>query len=209
MRIARIAACGAVLLISACGTNTTERASTSALTGAGVGALVGGPIGAAVGLGVGGAVGWAEPEGADQMAANLIHKERATSQTALNDAGLGQGSTAQPRIESRNGAEPSRHDAIKEAQIELKREDYYDGDIDGVVGPKTRKATSDFQQHAGLQQTARLDAPTMDALRQHMTAAQSNQPQEGSGSSTPPQGAQNSPNPPQDGGVSDNQAQSR
>lgn len=173
MRTATIAACGAVLLLAACGSDTSQRASTGALTGAGVGALVGGPIGAAVGLGVGGAAGWATPEGADQVAANAIHKEHAAGQTALNDAGLGP-------------SQQQSSEAIKTGQAELKREGYYGGNIDGIAGSQTRKATSDFQKDAGLQQTAQLDAATMDALRQNNTANQPNHPQERSGSSVPP-----------------------
>jgi len=50
--------------------------------------------------------------------------------------------------------------AMRQAQSELKREGLYDGAIDGIAGPKTKRGIITFQQREGLQRTARLDDAT-------------------------------------------------
>ena len=40
----------------------------------------------------------------------------------------------------------------------------YDGSLDGVVGPETKRALHQFQRDNGLDRTATLDALTMVAL---------------------------------------------
>ncbi len=50
--------------------------------------------------------------------------------------------------------------AMRQAQSELKREGLYDGAIDGIAGPKTKRGIIAFQQREGLQPTARLDGAT-------------------------------------------------
>jgi len=152
------------LFLAGCGSDTDQRASTGALTGIGVGAVVGGPVGAVVGGVVGAAGGAAAPEGADQLAESAIHKEKAASRSALDNAGLGPNASAAARVE--------------EAQRELEREGLYHGKIDGIAGPDTRQAITAFQEREGLRQTARLDGETMDRL--HAAG------REATGSSEPP-----------------------
>jgi peptidoglycan hydrolase-like protein with peptidoglycan-binding domain len=53
---------------------------------------------------------------------------------------------------------------VKKAQQALKDKGHYDGDIDGLVGPKTRDAMKKFQKAEGIQETGRLDAETMAKL---------------------------------------------
>lgn len=53
---------------------------------------------------------------------------------------------------------------VREAQRALQGRGYYDGPIDGVLSPSTRRAVWDFQKDHGLRLTARLDPPTMTAL---------------------------------------------
>jgi putative peptidoglycan binding protein len=194
MRIATWGILAAAVLLSACGTNTTQRSSTGLLTGAGVGALVGGPIGALVGAAVGAAGGAAIPEGADTIAANALHQQRIAGRGWLNDAGLASGSSspvASGSTQARNEAvrqEPSAehrtpqrtNDAslIKNAQDELAREGLYDGGIDGIVGPKTKRATADFQDKAGLRKTSRLDDATLAALWQQSLQRSASEPNE-------------------------------
>jgi hypothetical protein len=49
-------------------------------------------------------------------------------------------------------------------QRELRREGYYHGAIDGLIGPMTRSALARFQADAGLRVTRRIDGPTLAAL---------------------------------------------
>jgi peptidoglycan hydrolase-like protein with peptidoglycan-binding domain len=88
------------------------------------------------------------------------------------------------------GPGPSRHwldvgnlskDDIRWAQVELHYIGLYDGSLDGVVGPETTRALLAFQKTNGLQQTARLDQQTADALVGDTGVRQ--------GSSLPPKGA--------------------
>jgi hypothetical protein len=49
-------------------------------------------------------------------------------------------------------------------QRELRREGYYRGALDGLIGPMTRAALARFQRDAGLRVTRRIDGPTLAAL---------------------------------------------
>ena len=49
-------------------------------------------------------------------------------------------------------------------QRELRREGYYRGALDGLIGPMTRSALARFQRDAGLRVTRRIDGPTLAAL---------------------------------------------
>jgi hypothetical protein len=56
----------------------------------------------------------------------------------------------------------------KSAQEALKAKGFYDGAVDGVVGPKTRRAVSEYQKSEGLEVTGRLDSPTAERLGVHL-----------------------------------------
>src|SRR6516225_597271 len=71
-------------------------------------------------------------------------------------------------------------DDIRWAQVELHTIGLYNGSLDGVVGPETKRALLEFQKSNGLDRTAALDQPTADALIGDTSVGQ--------GSSTPPQG---------------------
>ena len=49
-------------------------------------------------------------------------------------------------------------------QRELRRDGYYRGSIDGLIGPMTRAALARFQRDNGLYVTRRIDGPTLAAL---------------------------------------------
>ena len=49
-------------------------------------------------------------------------------------------------------------------QRQLRREGYYRGALDGLIGPQTRAALARFQNDAGLRVTRRIDGPTLAAL---------------------------------------------
>jgi Putative peptidoglycan binding domain len=70
-----------------------------------------------------------------------------------------------------------RKDDIRWAQLELRHQGLYRGSLDGILGPETRRAVSQFQAMNGLSRTASLDAQTWDAL--------TGNPAIGDGSSTP------------------------
>ena len=78
-----------------------------------------------------------------------------------------------------NAADPSKDD-IRWAQVELHMKGYYDGSLDGVAGPETKRALLRFQKSNGLEPTATLDQQTADALVGDTTVGQ--------GSSMPPKG---------------------
>jgi hypothetical protein len=49
-------------------------------------------------------------------------------------------------------------------QTQLYNEGYYDGPIDGILGPDTRAAIADYQADHGLAVTAAIDEPTVESL---------------------------------------------
>jgi peptidoglycan hydrolase-like protein with peptidoglycan-binding domain len=56
-------------------------------------------------------------------------------------------------------------DTIVAVQQELSQRGYYDGPIDGVMGPQTAKAVRRFQSVDQLSVTGEIDGPTLEALR--------------------------------------------
>jgi hypothetical protein len=53
---------------------------------------------------------------------------------------------------------------IANVQAELQEQGYYTGEVDGLLGPLTRQALTDYQADHGLYTTAAIDEPTLDAL---------------------------------------------
>lgn len=53
---------------------------------------------------------------------------------------------------------------IANVQTALQDEGYYQGEIDGLLGPLTRAALADYQRDHGLYTTAAIDEPTLSAL---------------------------------------------
>jgi Putative peptidoglycan binding domain len=53
---------------------------------------------------------------------------------------------------------------IANVQTQLYNEGYYDGPIDGILGPDTRAAIADYQADHGLAVTAAIDEPTVESL---------------------------------------------
>ena len=69
----------------------------------------------------------------------------------------------EPSYHGLNSAKLSKDD-IRWAQVELHLRNLYNGSLDGVTGPQTKRALRDFQKHNGLAPTATLDQQTADAL---------------------------------------------
>jgi hypothetical protein len=53
---------------------------------------------------------------------------------------------------------------VANVQIQLRNDGYYDGPIDGVLGPRTRYALAAFQADHGLAVTSAVDEPTLATL---------------------------------------------
>ena len=53
---------------------------------------------------------------------------------------------------------------IRWAQVQLRYQGLYGGSLDGILGPKTKRALAQFQHNNGLSRTASLDAQTWEAL---------------------------------------------
>jgi len=70
-----------------------------------------------------------------------------------------------------------RKDDIRWAQLELRHRGLYRGSLDGILGPETTRALSQFQTINGLGRTASLDPQTWETL--------TGNPSIGEGSSTP------------------------
>lgn len=53
---------------------------------------------------------------------------------------------------------------LTNVQEALQDQGYYNGDVDGQLGPKTRDALGAYQQDHGLEVTSAVDEPTVDSL---------------------------------------------
>ncbi len=53
---------------------------------------------------------------------------------------------------------------IANVQTALQQQGYYQGDVDGLIGPLTRAAIADYQRDHGLYETAAIDQPTLESL---------------------------------------------
>lgn len=53
---------------------------------------------------------------------------------------------------------------IANVQSALQGQGYYQGEIDGLLGPQTRAAIADYQRANGLAETAAIDQPTLQSL---------------------------------------------
>ena len=61
-----------------------------------------------------------------------------------------------------NSLDPGQ--VIVNVQRELRRNGYYRGSIDGLIGPATRSALAQFQRDRGLAVTRAIDGPTLATL---------------------------------------------
>lgn len=84
---------------------------------------------------------------------NMMHQGQG-SMSSEHSSGMSRGGSAQ-------NVSPQE---VKQAQTELQQQGLYKGKIDGIVGPATKSAISQFQKREGLPQTASLDQQTMQHL---------------------------------------------
>jgi hypothetical protein len=53
---------------------------------------------------------------------------------------------------------------VANVQAALQAQGYYQGDVDGLLGPLTREAIGSYQRDHGLYETAAVDQPTLESL---------------------------------------------
>ena len=58
-----------------------------------------------------------------------------------------------------------------EIQTALKNAGFYAGNVDGKIGPKSKKAIEDFQSANGLKADGKVGAKTWEALSKHLSVA--------------------------------------
>jgi peptidoglycan hydrolase-like protein with peptidoglycan-binding domain len=58
--------------------------------------------------------------------------------------------------------------SVKKLQQELGQLNYYEGPVDGIMGPQTAAAITDLQRQAGLPQTGTMNAATQKALDNYL-----------------------------------------
>lgn len=97
------------------------------------------------------------PVGHSDMSSRAMPSADTSSRSAQTD--MARSGTSRPH--HMRGA---RHEVVKEAQLKLKSIGLYTGNIDGLAGPETKQAVSQFQQRNGLKQTGRLDHETLAKL---------------------------------------------
>ena len=66
-------------------------------------------------------------------------------------------------IYSSNPAEDPAQ-VVANVQSALQQQGFYQGDIDGVLGPQTRAALAEYQSAQGLEPTGTVDEPTLETL---------------------------------------------
>jgi peptidoglycan hydrolase-like protein with peptidoglycan-binding domain len=73
---------------------------------------------------------------------------------------------AQPTTPASPAVTPSA--SVKKLQQELGQLNYYEGPVDGIMGPQTAAAITDLQRQAGLPQTGTMNAATQTALNNYL-----------------------------------------
>jgi len=80
---------------------------------------------------------------------------------------------AQPTAPAANPAQPTTpavppSAAVKTLQQQLGQLNYYEGPVDGIMGPQTIAAVKDLQRQAGLPQTGTMNPATQAALASYL-----------------------------------------
>lgn len=66
----------------------------------------------------------------------------------------------------------------KDIQQALKNAGFYEGEVDGKIGPKSKKATEDFQEKNGLKVDGKVGPLTWENLKAYLTASPEPSPAE-------------------------------
>ena len=89
-----------------------------------------------------------------------------TSAPAASAARSAPASPAQPTTPASPAVAPSA--SVKKLQQELGQLNYYEGPVDGLMGPQTAAAITDLQRQAGLPQTGTMNPATQAALNYYL-----------------------------------------
>jgi peptidoglycan hydrolase-like protein with peptidoglycan-binding domain len=90
----------------------------------------------------------------------------ATTPSASTSAPAGGGTTPVTPSHPVTPVQPSA--AVMQLQRELGQLNYYEGPVDGLMGPQTIAAIKDLQRQAGLPQTGVMNAATQAALANYL-----------------------------------------
>jgi peptidoglycan hydrolase-like protein with peptidoglycan-binding domain len=98
----------------------------------------------------------------------FVHHTSAPAASASGSAsvGGGQGHVTPATPSGSHAVAPSA--AVKSLQQELAQLNYYQGPIDGIMGPQTVQAIQDLQRQAGLPQTGVMNSATEAALHNYL-----------------------------------------
>jgi Putative peptidoglycan binding domain len=90
--------------------------------------------------------------------------------TAATPASAASTSTSAPAPSSANPSTPAAvpSAAVKTLQQQLGQLNYYEGPVDGLMGPQTVAAIQDLQRQAGLPQTGTMNTATQAALANYL-----------------------------------------
>ncbi len=144
--------CAAGILLSACGSTTTDRG----ISGAGIGAAAGTVVGAVTGLSlVQGALIGAAAGGITGVATDK-------SQVNLGDPVWKRGSSSSSSASTKQGS--SSAGLVRDIQTKLAQQGFDPGPTDGKAGPRTRSAITQYQQKNNLL----VDGNPSPALLSHM-----------------------------------------
>lgn len=169
--LSAVTACG--LVLAGCGTTTSDRT----LSGAGIGAGAGAVVGAVTSLWV--------PEAAvlGAVAGGLTGALTKPDQVNLGKPAWSQNSpppTASASPAQQGSAQysnyayaPADPGTVRQIQAALKHLRLYDGQVDGIAGPRTQSAIRTYQQQNGLAVNGQPSTQLLEHLRQRGVAGTS------------------------------------
>ena len=96
----------------------------------------------------------------------LAHSHSTNTPAAAATSTSAPASTANPAQPTTPATPPSA--AVKQLQQQLGQLNYYEGPVDGYMGPQTVAAIQDLQRQAGLPQTGTMNAATQKALDNYL-----------------------------------------
>ncbi|MFA5087959.1 MAG: peptidoglycan-binding domain-containing protein [Candidatus Omnitrophota bacterium] len=109
-----------------------------------------------------------EPDDADIQGAGIVETDSTTSPSAGMDL---QGTA---NVAGGSGGAAFVKPEIQQIQQALKQAGAYQGKIDGVSGPKTKRAIKDFQSQNGLNPDGKVGPKTWEKLRTYLNPVAEN-----------------------------------